>query len=71
VSPLRGEKPQNRPLSKLNAGTLRNAAGKKSLTENTFKMMNLLHFQVMTGQQRLTFTKTMADQTTFEPLNHK
>jgi len=27
VSPLRGETPQNRPLSNLNAGASRNAAG--------------------------------------------
>jgi len=29
VSPLRGEKPQKRPLSSLNTGALRNAAGNK------------------------------------------
>jgi len=30
VSPLRGEKPQNWPPSKLNTGALRNAAGKNT-----------------------------------------
>ena len=54
VSPLRGEKPQNRPVSKLNTGRFafvaRNAAGKKTTAlEYIVQTMSLLPFLVPLG----------------------
>ena len=50
VSPLRGEKPQNRPLSKLNTGSFALRAMLPVITGSIARSANLPVFSLLRGQ---------------------